>query len=145
VCRLGSHLPSPVSVCRRWLQSEATTGVTLYDCMHLWHGYKAGYTGHRPSLNYARGRGLPPHDVHGLVMMLSGRGLVVDVSDFLDEETCSKWNDLKRPTTGCIAPPLSPFRLRVPYFVLNVVRTSYRLFFSLASRLKQVFRPRKLS
>jgi len=40
--------------------------------------------------------GVATPDVHGRnVMMLSGRGLVVDVSDF-DEETCSKWNDLKK-------------------------------------------------
>jgi len=59
----------------------------------------------------------PPHDVHGRnVMMLSGRGLVVDVSDFLDEETCSKWNDLKA-YYWLYRPLFSPFRLRVPYFV----------------------------
>jgi hypothetical protein len=68
------------------------------------------------------------------VMMLQGRGLVVDVSDFLHEETCSKWNDLKRAYYWLYRPILSPLRIRVPYFVLDVVRRSYRLLRRLASR-----------
>jgi hypothetical protein len=62
-------------------------------------------------------------------MMLEGKGLVVDVSDFLHKETCSKWNNLKRAYYWLYRPLFSPLRLRVPYFGLDFVRTSYRLLF----------------
>nr|MDZ8283307.1 serine/threonine protein kinase [Nostoc sp. ChiSLP01] len=66
-------------------------GITLYDCMHL--GLPIPQQVIRDideALDYARSRGLHPHDVHGRnVMMHQGRGLVVDISDFLHQETCS--------------------------------------------------------
>ncbi|MGH8001417.1 MAG: serine/threonine protein kinase, partial [Brasilonema sp.] len=114
-------------------------GVTLYDCMHL--GLKIPQQVIRDidqALDYARKRDLHPHDVHGRnVMMYKGRGLVVDVSDFLHEETCSKWNDLKKAYYWLYRPFLSPLRLRMPYFLLDIVRKSYRLLSRLASRLKR--------
>ncbi|ASC71855.1 hypothetical protein XM38_028090 [Halomicronema hongdechloris C2206] len=60
-------------------------------------------------------------------MMQNGRGLVVDVSDFLHEEACSAWRDLKRAYYWLYLPVLSRVRLRVPYWMLDVVRVSYRL------------------
>jgi hypothetical protein len=81
------------------------------------------------ALGYARGRGLHPHDVHGRnVMMHEGRGLVVDVSDFLKEEDCTKWEDLKTAYYRIYRPVFMPLRLRVPYFLLDLVRLGYRLF-----------------
>jgi len=80
------------------------------------------------ALAYARSRGLCPHDVHGRnVMMQHGRGVVVDVSDFLHDETCSAWRDLKRAYHWLYRPLFSPLRVRVPYWMLDVVRVSYRL------------------
>ncbi|MBR8835224.1 MAG: serine/threonine protein kinase [Stigonema ocellatum SAG 48.90 = DSM 106950] len=104
-------------------------GVTLYDCMHLGRQIpKQVIQDIDFALDYAHSLGLYPHDVHGRnVMMFQGRGLVVDVSDFLHQETCSKWNDLKKAYYWLYLPLLSPLRLRVPYFVLDVVRISYRL------------------
>lgn len=142
--RLGSH--PAFSKCLYagdgFLVLKRLYGVTLYDCMH--QGLRIPKQVIRDidqALDYARGRGLHPHDVHGRnVMMQEGRGLVVDVSDFLQEETCSKWNDLKKGYYWLYRPLLSPLRLRVPYFVLDVVRRSYRLFINLPSRLRQLFR-----
>ncbi|OKH60799.1 serine/threonine protein kinase [Scytonema sp. HK-05] len=136
--RLGSH--PAFSECLYagdgFLVLKRLHGVTLYDCMH--RGLRIPKQVIRDidsALDYARQRGLHPHDVHGRnVMMLQGRGLVVDVSDFLHQETCSKWNDLKRAYYWLYRPLLSPLRLRVPYFVLNVVRRSYRFLRRLASR-----------
>jgi hypothetical protein len=69
------------------------------------------------------------------VMMYQDRGLVVDVSDFLHFEPCSKWSNLKKAYYWLYRPILSPLRLRIPYFVLDIVRKSYRFFSRLASGL----------
>jgi hypothetical protein len=59
-------------------------------------------------------------------MMWEGRGFVVDISDFLHEEACSAWEDLKKAYYWLYLPILSPLRLRMPYFILNIVRKLYR-------------------
>lgn len=130
--RLGSH--PAFSEClyaeEGFLVLKRLRGVTLYDSIH--QGLPIPEQVIRDideALDYARGRGLHPHDVHGRnVMMHEGRGLVVDVSDFLHEEACSKWDNLKKAYYWLYLPILSPLKLQVPYFTLDVVRRSYRLF-----------------
>jgi len=130
--RLGAH--PAFSQCYfsgdNFLVLKRLHGITLYDCMHqgipippqvIWDVDAA--------LDYARSRGLFPHDVHGRNVMLSeGRGLVVDVSDFLHTTPCRAWGDLKRGYWIIYRPLFSSLRLRVPYFLLDGVRVSYRLF-----------------
>ncbi|NET00056.1 MAG: serine/threonine protein kinase [Sphaerospermopsis sp. SIO1G2] len=103
-------------------------GVTLYDCLH--RGLRIPPKIIKDidlALDYARTRGLYPHDVHGKnVMMFEGRGLVVDISDFLQQDKCSKWDDLKRGYYLIYLPIFYTLRLRVPYSLLNRVRRSYR-------------------
>jgi hypothetical protein len=105
-------------------------GVTLYDAVH--RGLPIPERVIRDvdaALDYARQRGLHPHDVHGRnVMMHDGRGLVVDVSDFLEEEDCSKWRDLRRAYYRVYRPLFMRLRLPVPHAVLTLVRRGYRLF-----------------
>jgi hypothetical protein len=105
-------------------------GVTLYDCLH--RGLPIPEQVIRDidqALEYARRRGLHPHDVHGRnVMMHEGRGLVVDVSDFLRDEDCGKWRDLKKAYFRVYRPVFMRLRLRVPYWALDLVRLGYRLF-----------------
>jgi hypothetical protein len=105
-------------------------GVTLYDAVH--RGLPIPEQVIRDidrALEYARRRGLHPHDVHGRnVMMHEGRGLVVDVSDFLRDEDCTKWRDLKKAYFRVYRPVFMRLRLRVPYVVLDAVRLGYRLF-----------------
>jgi hypothetical protein len=128
--RLGSH--PAFSECwyaeENFLILKRLHGTTLYDCVHrglpipkqVIHDIDA-------ALEYARGRGLHPHDVHGRnVMMQDGRGLVVDISDFLQNESCSAWEDLKKAYYWLYVPILLPLRVRIPYFLLDGVRTSYR-------------------
>lgn len=130
--RLGAH--PAFSEClfagENFLVLRRLHGQTLYDCVHL--GLPIPEQVIRDideALAYARRRGLHPHDVHGRnVMMHEGRGLVVDVSDFLRDETCSKWEDLKKAYYRFYRPFLLPLRLRVPYRVLDLVRTTYRFF-----------------
>lgn len=136
--RLGSH--PAFSECfyasDGFLILKRLHGTTLYDCIQ--QGVPIPEQVIRDideALDYARGRGLYPHDIHGRnVMMHSGRGLVVDISDFLHEETCNKWNNLKKAYYLLYRPVLSPLRVRVPSSALNVVRKSYRFF----SRRKRV-------
>jgi hypothetical protein len=128
--RLGSH--PAFSQClhadKNFLVLKRLYGTTLYDCMHLGLPIpRQVIIDIDQALEYARKQGLHPHDVHGRnVMMWKGRGLVVDVSDFLHEDTCSAWNDLKKAYYWLYRPFLCPFRLRVPYSILNIVRKSYR-------------------
>lgn len=130
--RLGSH--PAFSECLHagedFLVLKRLYGVTLYDCMHLGRRIpKQVIKDIDRALDYARGRGLHPHDVHGRnVMMHEGRGLVVDVSDFLHKEPCSAWDDLKKAYYWLYLPFFSPLRLRMPYFVLDIVRKIYRRF-----------------
>lgn len=130
--RLGRHpaYSACVHAGHRYLVLERLHGVTLYDAVHrglpipprVVHDIDE-------ALDYARARGLHPHDVHGRnVMMHDGRGLVVDVSDFLEREDCAKWRDLRRAYHRVYRPLLMPLRLRVPYAVLDLVRAGYRLF-----------------
>lgn len=115
-------------------------GTTLYDCMHLGLAIpRQVIIDIDEALKYAQGRGLMPHDVHGRnVMMYEGRGLVVDVSDFLHQDTCSKWNDLKTAYYWFYRPLLSPLGLRVPYSALDVIRKSYRVLNNLKTILLQI-------
>ncbi|NHN32035.1 serine/threonine protein kinase [Paenibacillus agricola] len=77
------------------------------------------------ALDYARGRGLFPHDVHGKnVMLQNERGVVVDVSDFLKEDPCSMWDDVKTAYNRFYFPVFH--KLPIPEHVLDLVRKSYR-------------------
>ncbi|WP_364151909.1 serine/threonine protein kinase [Paenibacillus sp. LPE1-1-1.1] len=79
------------------------------------------------ALDYARSRGLHPHDVHGKnVMVKDGRGIVLDISDFLKEEPCTMWEDLKKAYNKIYMPFLSKKAIPVPEWVLNGVRKGYR-------------------
>ena len=136
--RLGCHPAFSECLCagENFLILKRLNGITLYDCMNQGIPIpKQVIKDIDQALNYARKRGLHPHDIHGRnVMMWKGRGLVVDVSDFLHEETCSKWDDLKKAYYWLYLPLLAPLRLRLPYFVLDIVRNSYRFFRRLVSR-----------
>ena len=128
--RLGEH--PAYSRCLHagdhYLVLKRLRGINLYDCVH--RGLPIPEQVIRDidnALAYAQSRGLHPHDVHGKnVMMHDGRGLVVDVSDFLEEEDCSKWRDLKKAYYRFYRPILMPLKLRVPYAVLDFTRIGYR-------------------
>ena len=113
-----------------WLILKRLYGITLYDCLH--QGIKI-----TPKviqdidlvLEYARSKGLTPHDVHGRnVMMFEDRGLVVDISDFLDSSPCWAWQDLKKAYDWFYKPVLSWHSLPLPYVFLDGIRTIYRYY-----------------
>ncbi|MDX2231178.1 MAG: serine/threonine protein kinase [Leptolyngbyaceae cyanobacterium bins.349] len=140
--RLGSH--PAFSACffadQNFLVLKRLYGTTLYDCVH--RGIPIPLLVIRDidqALDYARQQGLYPHDVHGRnVMMANGRGLVVDVSDFLRPEYCAKWQNLKQAYFWFYRPLIAPLRLQVPYVLLDGVRASYRLFCRVTSRLARL-------
>lgn len=140
--RIGSH--PAFSECfyaqKGFLVLKRLYGVTLYDCMHKGLPIpKQVIRDIDEALDYARKRGLYPHDVHGRnVMMYQSRGLVVDISDFLHVESCSKWNHLKWGYYWLYLPLFYPLRLRVPYFLLDFVRNSYRLVTSFATFIRRL-------
>ncbi|MBW4432078.1 MAG: serine/threonine protein kinase [Pelatocladus maniniholoensis HA4357-MV3] len=142
-CRLGSH--PAFSEClyakEGFLILKRLHGVTLYDCIERGLRIpKQVIKDIDQALDYARRRGLYPHDVHGRnVMMHQGRGFVVDISDFLHEEKCSKWNNLKRAYYWLYRPIFSPLRLRLPYFFLDIVRKSYRFLSKLKNFCDRIF------
>lgn len=130
--RLGEH--PGYSAClyseNGFLVLRRLHGVTLYDAVHRGLPIpERVILDIDQALDYAGRRGLHPHDVHGRnVMMHEGRGLVVDVSDFLRDEDCTRWRDLKKAYYGVYRPLFMRLRLRVPYFVLDFVRLGYRIF-----------------
>jgi len=100
-------------------------GVTFYDCLP--HGVRIppiAIDDIDRALGYARDRGLTPHDVHGRNVMLSnGRGIMVDVSDFLsDDPQDTAWEDLRWAYHWIYRPFIARRPLRVSYAVLDWVR-----------------------
>lgn len=127
--RLGRH--PAYSECLHtgdgYLVLRRLTGVTLYNCVRRGIPIPGQVIEDiDEALQYARKQGLNPHDVHGKnVMLQDGRGKVVDVSDFLKEDPCEMWDDLKRAYYRFYFPWLR--RARVPDFILNLVRKGYRV------------------
>ncbi|WP_150274425.1 serine/threonine protein kinase [Paenibacillus tepidiphilus] len=108
---------------------ERLRGVTFYDCMK--RGVLITEQAIRDiddALDYARSRGLSPHDVHAKnVMLRDGRGVIVDVSDFLNREVCTMWEDYKKAYYRLYRPIASRWMFPVPRVFLEAVRKGYRL------------------
>jgi hypothetical protein len=143
--RIGAH-PS-FSQCfhvgEGYLVLRRLHGTTLYDCLRQGIPIPSrAIADIDAALAYAVARGLNGHDVHGRnVMLHQGRGLVVDISDFLDQEPCRSWQDLRWAYHTLYRPLIAPLGLRVPGGILDVVRRSYRLYRRLRARWEAVGRP----
>lgn len=129
--RLGAH--PAFSKCfyaqDNFLVLQRLHGITLYDAMHQGLAIPRKVIEDIDSaLEYARSRNLNPHDVHGRNVMMSaeGKGLVVDISDFLKSQPCRLWSDLKTAYAWLYIPLFSKYRSPLPYFMLDLVRGSYR-------------------
>ncbi|MFD3257941.1 serine/threonine protein kinase [Paenibacillus lentus] len=80
------------------------------------------------ALDDARSLGLSPHDIHVKnVMMQNGRGVIVDVSDFLKEEDYQMWNDFKKAYLRLYRPLTARRTIRIPEVVLEAIRRGYRI------------------
>jgi hypothetical protein len=120
----------------RYLVLRRLHGITLYDALS--RGIPIPERVIRDvdaALDYARRRGLRPHDVHGRnVIIREGRGMIVDVADFLEHDPTDKWDDLKSAYYRLYRPVILRFRLRVPYPLLDVVRHTHRFWRRLLPR-----------
>jgi hypothetical protein len=105
-------------------------GVTFYDALsqgipipeRVIHDVDA-------ALDYARRRGLRPHDVHGRnVIIREGRGMIVDVADFLEHHEGDKWDDLKAAYYRLYRPLILRFGLRIPRRLLDTIRHTHQFF-----------------
>ncbi|KGE16370.1 serine/threonine protein kinase [Paenibacillus wynnii] len=129
--RLGNH--HSYSECYHegpnFLLLKRLNGVTIYNCIK--RGIPITDQAIEDidfALDYARTRGLQPHDVHGKnVMILGGRGLIVDVSDFLKQEDCRMWKDFKKAYYRLYRPVASRWMFPVPGRVLEIVRKGYQI------------------
>lgn len=128
--RLGHHpaFSECLSSGENFLVLKRLHGTILYDCLAQGILIPEGVIQDIDNaLDYARAQGLFPHDVHGRNVMMSGqRGAVVDVSDFLHQDPCAAWDDVKRGYYWVYRPLLRSLRLRVPYPLLDGVRQIYR-------------------
>ena len=80
------------------------------------------------ALNYAKDIGLNPHDVHAKnVMIVEGRGVVVDISDFNKREKCVLWKHFKKAYYKIYLPFIYKYHPPIPEFYLNLIRKGYRL------------------
>ncbi|NOU92075.1 serine/threonine protein kinase [Paenibacillus sp. LMG 31456] len=129
--RLGRH--PAYSECfhagSSYLILRRLSGITLYNCVlrgvPIPRQVIEDIDG---ALDYARSKGLNPHDVHGKnVMLKDGRGVVLDVSDFLKVEPCLMWDDLKKAYDRFYSPVFLG-RMKVPGWMLTAVRKGYRYF-----------------
>lgn len=104
-------------------------GTTLYDCLRQGIPIPVQVIDDvDAALAYAVARGLHGHDVHGRnVMLHEGRGLIVDISDFLNPEPCRAWQDLRWAYQTLYLPLIAPTGMRAPGAALDTVRRSYRL------------------
>jgi hypothetical protein len=105
-------------------------GITLYDCLRRGIQIPEQVIDDvDAALAYAVHRGLHGHDVHGRnVMLHRGRGLIVDISDFLNPEPCRAWRDLRWAYRTLYQPLIAPLGLRAPGPLLDGLRRGYRLF-----------------
>ena len=130
--RIGRHpaLSRCFHVGENYLVLRRLHGTTLYDCLRTGVPIPAQAIEDIDSaLDYAASCGLHGHDVHGRnVMLYQGRGLIVDISDFLNPEPCRAWRDLRWAYHRLYRPLIAPLGLRAPGPVLDMVRRSYRIY-----------------
>ncbi|WP_037285130.1 serine/threonine protein kinase [Saccharibacillus sacchari] len=133
--RLGTHpaystlYAANVLDNKYYLVLKKLEGKTLYNCLR--DGTYIPSKAVRDidsALDYARSRGLNPKDVHGKnVMLKDGRGLVVDISDFLQAGPCVMWKDFKKAYFK-LYKPLMPKKhtFPMPDWSMNAIRYVYR-------------------
>lgn len=128
--RLGRH--SGYSECggsrERFLILKKLDGATFYDCLR--RGVRIpeqAIADIDEALQYARDRGLSPHDVHVKnVMLVKGRGVVADVSDFLKTDDCRMWDDFKQVYERMYKPLMLASPVPLSRSVLEALRKGYR-------------------
>jgi hypothetical protein len=139
---IGNHLAYSglVYYTEEYLILKRIRGITLYNCFKL--GIKIPQKIIKDideALEYARKRGLYPHDVHVKnIMMMDNRGVVVDISDFKQKEYCYLWDDFKKAYYKYYLPFLYKYTIPIPESILNFIRKSYKNYKKLKKKIKKV-------
>lgn len=116
--------------CNNFLILKRLKGETLYNCLNKGIFIPPSVINDiDEALEYARHQGLNPHDVHVKnVMMLNGKGVIVDVSDFYKNEPCYLWEDFKKTYFKIYLPMFGKFHIPISDFLLNSIRKGYRFY-----------------
>lgn len=132
--RLGSHPGFGQLIGRGegYLVLKRLRGSTLYECLRRGIFIPPQViTDVDEALDWARQQGLHPHDVHAKnVILHDGRGIVADVSDFLEDEEDKKWQHLRKAYLRYYLPLWPRLRIRIPDRLLWLIRKAYRAFAS---------------
>jgi hypothetical protein len=130
--RIGSHRAYSrcFHVGSGYLVLQRLHGITLYECLRRGVLIPAQVIADvDAAIAHAQRHGLQGHDLHGRnVMLHRGRGLIVDISDFLNPDPCTAWRDLRWAYFWLYRPVILPLRLRAPGSLLDAVRRGYRLY-----------------
>lgn len=112
-----------------FLLLEKLEGMTLYECLRRAVRIPPQVIKDvDEALDYARERGLNPHDVHAKnVVVKDGHGMVVDVSDFLHKAPCHLWEDCKWAYYKLYQPFLRHLPFPIPNALLDFLRRAHRL------------------
>lgn len=104
-------------------------GKTLYSCINKGVQIPEKIIKHiDEALEYAKSLGLNPHDVHAKNVMISnGKGIVVDISDFIKTKECFLWEDFKKAYYKIYIPLFYKYHPPIPEFLLNIIRRTYRI------------------
>lgn len=127
---LGNHqsFSTCYYACSRFLILKRLYATTLYDCL------KKGIFIHEKiiqdineAIMYVRHKGLNPHDIHFKnVGIQDGKGIIIDVSDFLENDNCYLWYDCEKFYRKLYKK--LPFIIPLPDFILNMGRKLYRFY-----------------
>lgn len=125
---------------KNYLILKKLCGITLFECFHQGIPIPLSVIEDVDNaLSYARKKGLTPHDIHGKnILMYKGHGFVVDISDFNKKEPCSKWSDFKKAYFTLYYPFFFRHPIKIPYFILNLIRKSYRLYHKMKAALHKM-------
>jgi serine/threonine protein kinase len=129
-----------------FLVMEYRQGTNIYDC--LVQGLFIPEQVIRDvdaAIAYARERGLNPSDIHVKnILVHEGRGYLVDVSDYLSEKACKRWDTLKQAYYDYYLDLYKP-GLAVPTWLLETIRNWYKAteadanIVAFAERIKRMF------
>ncbi|MGZ4123300.1 MAG: serine/threonine protein kinase [Tumebacillaceae bacterium] len=125
---------------------EYRAGRNIYDC--LLNGVfipEQVIADVEEAIAYARGRGLNPSDIHVKnVLVHEGRGFLVDVSDYGQEDPCKRWESLKKAYFDYYLDLYKP-GLTITMWVLETIRKWYKAtdgegnIVAFAERIKRMF------
>ncbi|MCR8962278.1 serine/threonine protein kinase [Brevibacillus halotolerans] len=130
--RLGESKYYPICYEKgeNYLVIKRMRGISLFDCVRYGIPIPENVIKEvDEALDEARAKGLYPQDVHGKnVLMYQGHAYIIDVSDYIHPGEDRKWKDIRRAYYRIYYPYLKERRIKIPLWVLDLVRKGYRFY-----------------